>query len=402
MRLVSPFATLLFSLLMAACSRDRPIFFSPEMDTEVQQRIQQQLADARPGDTIILPEGFFEFEAPIHIRGQCHITIIGQGMEKTIFSFRYQRNDEAGFIIAADSILLADFTIQDSRGSGIQLEHCAQVSIRRVRTSWSDGPDEGNGPGGISAMRCTGLHIDSCEVFFATEAGIRISQSDSIAIRNSLASGNVVGIALENCRYSAIYDNRCEGNTAGILLAELPGSDTGRVSHCVIYHNTIRDNNLANFCPSGNIHASLPPGTGIYLIAAKQAAIYDNDISEHKTVGTAITSYAFAEIPWTDTLYYPFAYQIDIRDNRYRRKKSLPDLSSSFGQMVNILFAGKPQDILYDGIIDTLRPAGPNPMQLCIHQEPAGLRFAVLDAGNNYDKVSKDMKPYQGCDGGVD
>lgn len=397
MRLARLMPTLLLALLLAACNHDRPIFFTPDMDSDVHQQLQQQLATARPGDTIHLPEGFFEFDTPLRIDSLRHITIIGQGMEKTIFSFRYQRNEEGGFIITGDSILLTDFTIQDARGAAIRLHQCRQLSILRVRTSWSDGPDEGNGPAGIAATNCSGMLIDSCEVFFSSRAGISIGLSDSITVRNSLASGNVAGISIENCRQTTLHDNRCEGNTAGILIAELPNTDFGPGGSCLIYNNLIKDNNLSNFSPSGNIYASLPPGTGIYLIATRQTAIYDNEISGHKTVGAAITSYPFAELPWTDTLYYPYAHDISLSDNQFQRKKSLPDLSTGFGQMVNILFAGKPQDILYDGITDTLRPVGPNPMNICILQDPARLRFASLDAGNNYDKVSKDMTAYQAC-----
>ncbi|MEN0006226.1 MAG: hypothetical protein AAF798_18895, partial [Bacteroidota bacterium] len=70
-----------------------------------------------------------------------------------------------------------------------------------------------------------------------------------------------------------------------------------------------------------------------------------------------------------------------------------PDLSKKFGQMVNLLFPGTSQDILYDGILDATK-SGDNPMNICIQQPQAELKFANIDAANDFETVSKDLSKY--------
>lgn len=391
------FLTLFCVAALCACKRERPVFSEPEIDTQAYNIIQEKLLDAKPGDLIQLPEGFFEFDRPLSMDGISGVTIAGAGTDKTIFSFKYQKTGAEGVKITADSVTLRDFTVQDTKGDAIKLQNCSGVTLLRLKTTWSGGPDESNGGYGLYPVACTGVLIDSCEASFASDAGIYVGQSTGVIVRNCYAYGNVAGIEIENCINSEVYDNRAEGNTGGILVFDLPDLPQVNGHTCKVYRNIIKDNNLSNFAPEGNIVGIVPPGTGIILLAAKNVEIFENEITGHKTVGTAIASYQITENTWADSTYNPYTYDVTIYDNRYQRRRALPDLSKDFGKMVNILFAGKPQDILYDGIIDSTRVAGPNSMNICIRQDAAGLRFANIDAANNFDKVSKDISPYQVC-----
>ena len=71
-----------------------------------------------------------------------------------------------------------------------------------------------------------------------------------------------------------------------------------------------------------------------------------------------------------------------------------PICPKDFGRMVNLVFKGKAQDLLYDGIHDERRPAGPNPMNICIQQAGDGLRFANIDAANDFENVATDLSVY--------
>jgi hypothetical protein len=121
--------------------------------------------------------------------------------------------------------------------------------------------------------------------------------------------------------------------------------------------------------------------------------VYENKIYDHKTIGTAIASYHITELEWSDANYDPFTYSVRLSNNDYKRRKSLPDMSKDFGKMVNLLFPGKPQDILYDGIIDDKR-SGSNPMQVCILEKGEGLRFANIDAAHDFKTIDTDLKNY--------
>ncbi len=393
------FAVLLSALSFGSCKREQPASSSgADIATLAYNKIQEQLLDAKPGDVIQLPEGFFEFDRPLSLDGIPGVTIAGAGMDKTVLSFKYQKTGAEGIKITADSVTLRDFTVQDTKGDAIKLQNCNGVTLLRLKTTWSGGADENNGGYGLYPVACAGVLIDSCEASFASDAGIYVGQSRDVVVRNCYAHGNVAGIEIENCINSEVYDNRAEGNTGGILVFDLPDLPQVNGHTCRIYRNVVKDNNQANFAPEGNIVGIVPPGTGIILLAAKNVEIFDNQISGHKTIGTAIASYQITQKPWADTTYNPYTYDVTLYNNTYQRRRALPDLSRDFGKMVNILFAGKPQDILYDGIIDSTRAAGPNPMNICIRQEAAGLRFANIDAANDFDKVSKDISPYQDCE----
>ncbi|NRB63303.1 MAG: right-handed parallel beta-helix repeat-containing protein [Saprospiraceae bacterium] len=384
-----PLCGLLF--LLASCSPTGETFPLAE---EVYQNLQEQLILAEPGDTIDIPEGKFRFDRPLSLDGIKNFTIRGAGMDKSVLSFLGQRAGAEGLKITADSITLEGFTIQDTQGDAIKLQDCSNVVIRNVHTTWTGGVKASNGGYGLYPVACQYVLIENCEASYASDAGIYVGQSQDVIVRNCYAHHNVAGIEIENCTRSEVYGNRAEENTGGILVFDLPDLPVVNGKQTKVYDNQIKNNNLKNFAPKGNIVGIVPPGTGIILLAAKEVEIYDNEISGHKTIGTAIASYQITEKPWNNQDYDPYTYAIDIRNNYYTRKKALPDLSSDFGKMVNLIFKGKPQDILYDGIVSDTQTSTPNPMGICIEQNTEDLRFANIDAANDFNHVQTDVSLY--------
>ena len=111
-------------------------------------------------------------------------------------------------------------------------------------------------------------------------------------------------------------------------------------------------------------------------------------------MGLAISSFHITQLDYSDEHYDPFTYDVYVHNNRFERKSTLPDLTKDFVKMVNLVFKGKPQDILYDGIHDSKRSTGPNPMNICIQQPEEGLRFANIDAENDFESVNTDLSIY--------
>jgi hypothetical protein len=93
----------------------------------------------------------------------------------------------------------------------------------------------------------------------------------------------------------------------------------------------VENNNLNNFAPEGNIVGFVPAGTGIMVLATSDIEIYNNDIINNKTVGTAIVSYFMTELEITDSLYNPYTSAIHIHDNIYTSKKQVPTLKQRKG-----------------------------------------------------------------------
>lgn len=364
--------------------------------TDPYTTLQEMFLDAKPGDTLIIPRGIYSLDRALSLDGVPRVTVRGAGMNETILSFKTQVSGAEGLRITADSILLEDFTVQDTKGDAIKIQGARNIHIRRVQTTWSGGADEKNGGYGLYPVQCSEVLIEHCEARYASDAGIYVGQSSEVIVRNNLAYGNVAGIEIENCINSEVYDNRAENNTGGILVFDLPDLQVVNGHSCKVYRNQVIDNNHDNFAPPGNIVGTVPPGTGIILMAAKKVEIYDNDIIGHKTMGTAVASYLMTQLPWKDTNYDPYTRDIIIRNNRYERKSAIPDLTKDFGKMVNLLFPAKPQDILYDGILpDDAR--GVNPQRICLLDNEAAdqtLRFANVDAAHDFKNVNKNIADY--------
>jgi len=382
---------LALTIILAACSQPKK---EVVIDETYYEELQEKLILAQPGDVIEIPAGQFEFDRPLSLDGIARVTIRGAGMDETILSFYGQKAGAEGLLLTdADSVTVENLTIQDAKGDAVKLLDCNGVTLRKIRTTWSGGAREENGAYGLYPVSCANVLIDSCEAYYASDAGIYVGQSQNIVVRNSLAYGNVAGIEIENSINAKVHDNLAENNTGGILVFDLPDLPAGNGRNCQVYNNRILANNHKNFAPEGNIVGIIPPGTGIILLAAKNVEVFNNEITDHKTIGLGIASYYLTETPWNSEEYDPYVRNIYVHGNTFQRKWAIPDLSKRFGQMVNYLFPGRPQDILYDGILEE-GARGENPMQICIQQSEGNLRFANIDAANDFEKVTKDMGLY--------
>lgn len=381
----------LFGWVFQSCQspKESPV----KIDTDIYAEIQQALLDAEPGDTVFFPKGKFEFDRPLSLEGVENVTLLGAGMDATILSFKGQKTGAEGLRITADQVVLQDFTVVDSKGDAIKLIDCDGITIRSVKTTWSGGSLESNGGYGLYPVSSKNVLIEKCEAWFASDAGIYVGQCEDVIVRNNLASGNVAGIEIENCIRSTVYQNTAEGNTGGILIFNLPDLPAGNGKEAKIFQNIIRGNNLKNFAPAGNIVASVPPGTGIILLAAEEVEIFNNEIIDHKTMGVSIASYSIFDLPWEDQEFDPFTKSVTLFNNTYQRKKTLPDFTSDFGRMINFLFPGKPQDIIYDGIFPE-GTEGVNPMKICINEKQDDLRFAAVDFAHEFDNVNQNISDF--------
>jgi len=358
------------------------------------EKIQEMLLDVKPGGTVTIPEGLYKINRSISLDDISGVTIEGKGKDKTILSFLDQTQGAEGLRITADSIRLLNFTIADAIGDAIKLQDCKGVYIKGVKTTWTQGAKSTNGAYGLYPVQCEDVVIDDCEAAFASDAGIYVGQSKNVVVKNSHAHHNVAGIEIENCINSKVFNNIAENNTGGVLVFDLPDLELVNGHTTKVYDNKITDNNLKNFASEGNMVAIIPPGSGVILLAVKNVEVYNNEISNHKTLGIGITSFHITERKWKDQRYEPFTSDISIHDNTLVRKTAIPDVTKRFGQMVNMLFPGKPQDILYDGILkDGL--TGKNPMNICLkNNKSSDLRFANIDAANDFENVKSDLSVY--------
>ena len=396
---------LLGAVLLLACSKDKP---EPRVWQSIEQSLQTQWITIQDGDTLFLPEGNFMFTKSLAMEGKSNITIRGKGIDKTILSFKNQTEGAQGLLISnGKQITLEDFSIEDAKGDNLKVSEVLGITLKRIRSVWADGPRTENGAYALYPVLCKHVLIDECIAMGSSDAGIYVGQSDSVIIRNSKAYWNVAGIESENSRWVEIYGNEAYENTGGILIFDLPGlTQYGHTTK--VYNNIVRENNHDNFAMKGNIVASIPPGTGVMILATHNLELTGNEIIDNKTIGTGIISYELVaalnegEVEQetsiggvqtvannfrADTLYNPFPYGIYIHDNKYENSKWFPALGHDIGKLFFMKSFMNPPDIAYDGIPDPNRVDH----QICV-KENEGTLIMVLDAANDFEGLTKDAK----------
>ena len=365
----------------------------------LEKKLQEQFILAEDGSTITIEAGTFDMTRSLWLDGKKNVTIRGAGKDKTILNFAGQREGAEGIKITnAENITLEGLSVYDTKGDAVKSQEVNGMTYRDVRTAWTGKPKGKNGAYGLYPVQCTNVLIENCEARGASDAGIYVGQSDQVIVRNSLAHYNVAGIEIENTTNAEVYDNVSTMNTGGILVFDLPGLIKKKGGHVRVYRNTIKTNNYKNFAPKGNIVGTVPPGTGVMILATQQVEIFDNQIIENKTVGTGIISYYITEIPISDKDYNPYPGSIYLHDNVYRRKKQMPTLKNKMGVLFFMKFGRKVPDILYDGIANKAWQDASGRMfdqyRICINQNK-GATFANLDAANGFKHISKDTAGHE-------
>ena len=322
------------------------IIITPSEDPYTE--IQEALILASPGDIIRISEGLYQLEdsLSIDIDG---LILEGEGMNKTILSFKNQLSGAQGLSVTSNGVTLRDFAVEDAKGDAIKVKGVDNINFIRIRTEWTNGPDELNGAYGLYPVESKNVLIDSCVAIGASDAGIYVGQSENIIVKNSRAEFNVAGIEIENSYYADVYDNHAENNTGGILVFDLPDIPQQGGHHVRVFRNKSINNNTDNFAPEGNIVGEVPRGTGIIIQANSHVEIFDNDIGGNDTINIAVVTYGYDT---DDKNYYPHPRNIQIHNNRFTKSGLNPDLET--GELAKILYelsGGNMPDIFWDGIV---------------------------------------------------
>lgn len=385
-------SALCLSFFMGSCSPTHEVKIKTA--SEFQQKTQEELINATPGSIIQLPEGKFELDRTLSLSVD-QVTIRGKGMGKTILSFKNQVAGSEGLMISSNQVKLEDFAIEDTKGDALKLKGSQGVTIRRVRTEWTRGPNTDNGAYGIYPVECKDVLIEDSVSIGASDSGIYVGQSENIVVRRNRAEFNVAGIEIENSRFAEVYENQAKHNTGGILVFNLPDLPNQGGRYTRVYKNEIIENNTENFAAKGNIVGIVPKGTGILLVAAKDVEVFDNTVRNHTTTSIAVAAYGITSKPIHDARYNPFSSGIYIHHNRFTESGSAP---SGFLIRTLSLVVGKPlPDVLYDGEVDPkiLDAQGklPEASRICL-QDNGNIRFANIDSRHNFKNISRDLAPY--------
>lgn len=373
-------------------------FLSAQADVE--KRLQTQMIMAENGSTVDITEGVFKISKSLSMDGKKNIVIKGKGIGKTILSFKDQTTGAEGIKITnCENITLQDMTVQDSKGDLIKTMHVKGITFRRIKAEWTGKPSPKNGSYALYPVQCEQVLIDSCIAIGASDAGIYVGQSKYIEVKNCTAYQNVAGIEIENSLYADVHHNVATGNTGGILVFDLPDLVQKKGGYVRVYDNIIKENNLTNFAPKGNIVAGVPNGTGVMVLATNHVDIYNNQIINNKTSGIIIMSFLMTEIKIKDTAYYPYPTAIDIHDNVFERRHERATTKGRMGMLhaFKLKFGKNVPHIIYDGIVDkkTLDKNGQvkPESRICIRNNK-NQTVANIDAQNGFKNINKDPKAF--------
>ena len=379
---------LALSTVISACSQ------APEQAPELsfQDSFRQALETAMPGDVITVPEGTFAFDRSL-ILNTDGVTIRGQGMEKSILSFKGQIAGAEGLSVSASDFTIEDLAIEDTVGDALKVNEGNNIVIRRIRTEWTNGPDVNNGAYGIYPVQTTNVLIEGNVAIAASDAGVYVGQSKQVIVRNNRAEFNVAGIEVENTIGADVYQNVANNNTGGILVFNMP-SIPQRGYATRVYDNDVNNNNTANFAAPGTAVSGVPAGSGIMVNSNDQVEIFNNRVADNNTANILISSYFSANYAGQRTLaaeFDPYPEEILIYDNTFSGGGTAP----GFDYLVQLKDAiygvdGAFPDIIWDGIIDPNKPE--EKQVICVANGDAQL--LSIDAGNEFENAGVDMQKH--------
>lgn len=343
-------ACLLAAVLSTCVTQAETLNFAPGPD--LQEKVQEAFITAQPGTTFHFAAGRYEFEMGLSLDLD-NCTIKGDGMDKTIWTFKTQDAGSEGLLVTSDGVTLEDLAIEDTRGNAFKSNAANNLTIRRIRTEWTAGPKTENGAYGLYPVNGENILVEDCVVKGASDAGVYVGQSRHVIVRRNYVQYNVAGIEIENCYFADVYENTATQNTGGILVFDMPGlPQKGGHDHRV-YKNNVYDNNTPNFAPPGNTVAGVPAGTGIMVMANHNIEIFDNTLRDHGTTHFMLTSWLATEKPYQDPDYQTNPEGIHIHHNTVGDggKKPGGRGGSNIAKM-----AGTPiPDLVWDGIVDATK-----------------------------------------------
>ena len=98
--------------------------YIPDRDyIDLENEILEAFILAKDSSTIKLPEGHFLFSQSLSLDDKKHLTIKGEGMDKTVLSFKGQQQGAEGIKITnSQNIILEDFSIEDAAGDNLKVK----------------------------------------------------------------------------------------------------------------------------------------------------------------------------------------------------------------------------------------------------------------------------------------
>ena len=312
-----------------------------ELNADAEGALRTALAEAQPGDSIRLDRGEYQLSAPLSLTAT-EISIRGEGEDRTILTIANPGATTPALDIRGAQIELRDFAILNTPGSGIQAQDCRDLEFRDMRIEWTRGPQAGNGDYGLAIVNCDNVLINGVVARAAAKAGIYVSGSRNVIVRNASAEFNNVGVRIENTNHADLYSNTITDNAVGVAIANLPGLSQADGGAVRVFENHIAGNNTQSFTPASEIGVAGLSGVGALVMAARDVHIFGNDFTNNGAVHIYISAFPGSI---EDVSYNPIARDIMVRDNDFGLVGFEPPALFAPLVQANIRFP----DVMWDG-----------------------------------------------------
>lgn len=308
------------------------------------ERLTEALIMAEPGDTVRIGPGRFDLTEGLSLDVD-DVVVKGAGMDQTVLSFKNQTGSGEGLLVTSDRVALEDFAVEDTKGDGVKSKGSDQITFRKLRVEWTNGPDSKNGAYGIYPVSSKNVLVDGVTVRGAADAGIYVGQSENIVVRNSRAEFNVAGIEIENSMKADVYNNVATRNTGGILIFDLPNLPVQGGHDIRVFDNEVVNNDTPNFAPKGNIVAIVPMGMGIMVMANRNVHVFNNKLDGNATTHVLIAAYPNE---YEDDNYMFVPRGVFVHGNNYGDGGGAPD--GEVGKTISDVSGTPVPDIVWDGV----------------------------------------------------
>ena len=313
-----------------------------------QERLQEALILAEPGDEIVLAAGRFEITDGLSLDVD-NVTLRGDGMNSSVLDFTNQQGAGEGLLVTSDNVTLRDFAVINAKGDGIKTKGADQIIFHKIRVEWTGGPKATNGAYGLYPVEAKNVLVQDSYIRGASDAGIYVGQSENIIVRRNMVVENVAGIEIENSNFAEVTQNVATRNTGGILVFDLPGLPKVGGGSVLVADNAVIGNNTDNFAPEGNIVASVPAGTGIMVMANTGVHLVGNALKNNATAHIMLVAYTQ---PYDDARYQPRPVDVVVRENTFEGGGDKPDFPG--GEMLLAAVGGGLPPVLTDGLHQNL------------------------------------------------
>ena len=244
--------------------------------------IQAAVKAANPGDLIRVFPGTYSENVYIDKDDISLQGVVIKG-EWPILDGKKEIND--AILYSGNGILIENFKIINYKGNGIMGQAGNNFIIRNnwIIDTGVYGIFPQYGKNGLIAHNVLSKIAD---------AAIYVGMCDNIDVLNNEVFDSVAGIEIENSRHCLVENNYAHNNTGGLLAFITPGLPIKTAFNIIFRNNFVVNNNHPNFGAPGSTVASIPPGTGILIMAADDVIVEGNIITGNNNTGITIVDLA--------------------------------------------------------------------------------------------------------------